>query len=93
MNGAYHAPGDFYTRRTVNAQVQANWYTAVCKVVQERKMSGVYWWSVYFDDDPATAPDDKKDSRLDFAGRPKSEKAIRACFTSDYAGPGKAASQ
>ncbi|GGJ19567.1 glycoside hydrolase family 113 [Streptomyces brasiliensis] len=90
MNGAYHAPGDFYTKRAVNPKVQATWYTAVCQVVQERRMSGVYWWSIYFDDNPNKAPDDKKQSRLDFAGRPQSEKAIKACFTSDYAGPGTA---
>ncbi|MET8634966.1 glycoside hydrolase family 113 [Streptomyces sp. NPDC004096] len=90
MNGAYHAPGDFYVKRAVNTKVQANWYTAVCKVVQERKMSGVYWWSIYFDDDPNTKPDDKVASRLDFAGRSLSEKAIKSCFTSDYAGPGTA---
>ncbi|MFI9613133.1 glycoside hydrolase family 113 [Streptomyces sp. NPDC052023] len=88
MNGAYRAPGDFYTKRTVNPEVQANWYTAVCQVVQERQMSGVYWWSVYFDDNPNDKPDDKKQSRLDFAGRPLTEKAIKSCFTSDYAGPG-----
>lgn len=70
MNGAYHAPGDFYTKRAVNPTVQANWYEAVCQVVQERQMSGVYWWSIYFDDDPNTKPDDKIASRLDFAGRP-----------------------
>jgi hypothetical protein len=88
MNGAYHSPGNFYAKRAVNLQVQANWYTAVCKVVQERKMSGVYWWSIYFDTDPNVKPDDKIASRLDFAGRPLSEKAIKSCFTSDYAGPG-----
>jgi hypothetical protein len=88
MKGAYHAPGDFTTKRAVAPQVQATWYTAVCQVVQERRMSGVYWWSIYFDDDPNTAPDDKVASRLDFAGRPLTEKAIEACFTSDYAGPG-----
>jgi hypothetical protein len=88
MNGAYHSPGNFYAKRAVNLKVQANWYTAVCKVVQERKMSGVYWWSIYFDTDPNVKPDDKVASRLDFAGRPLSEKAIKSCFTSDYAGPG-----
>lgn len=88
MNGAYHAPGDFTTKRAVNPQVQANWYKAVCRVVQERRMSGVYWWSIYFDDDPNDAPDDKVASRLDFAGRPLTEKAVKSCFTSDYAGPG-----
>ncbi|RZB18071.1 hypothetical protein StrepF001_17850 [Streptomyces sp. F001] len=88
MDGAYHAPGDFYTKRAVNPTVQANWYTAVCRVVQERQMQGVYWWSIWFDDDPNTKPDDKVASRLDFAGRPLTEKAIKSCFTSDYAGPG-----
>jgi hypothetical protein len=90
MKGAYHAPGDFYTRRAVNTQVQANWYKAVCQVVQDRQMQGIYWWSLWFDDDPNTKPDDKVASRLDFAGRPLSEKAIKSCFTSDYAGPGTA---
>ncbi|KUJ51320.1 hypothetical protein PV336_20045 [Streptomyces sp. MI02-2A] len=90
MNGAYHAPGDFYVKRAVNPQVQANWYNAVCQVVQDRKMQGIYWWSLWFDDDPNTKPDDKVASRLDFAGRPLSERAIKSCFTSDYAGPGTA---
>lgn len=88
MNGAYHSPGNFYAKRTVNLKVQANWYTAVCQVVRERQMSGVYWWSIYFDTNPNVKPDDKVASRLDFAGRPLSEKAIKSCFTSDYAGPG-----
>ncbi|WP_406159681.1 hypothetical protein OG806_28990 [Streptomyces sp. NBC_00882] len=88
MKGAYHAPGDFYARRALNPKVQANWYKAVCEVVQDRKMQGIYWWSLWFDDDPTTKPDDKVASRLDFAGRPLSEKAITSCFTSDYAGPG-----
>ncbi|MBD0839131.1 hypothetical protein ICC28_10520 [Streptomyces sp. TRM68416] len=88
MNGAYHAPGDFYTKNAVNPKVQANWYKAACQVVQERKMQGVYWWSIWFDDDPNDAPDDKVASRLDFAGRPLTEKAIKSCFNSAYAGPG-----
>ncbi|MER6978228.1 glycoside hydrolase family 113 [Streptomyces carpinensis] len=88
MNGAYHAPGDFYVKRTVNPQVQANWYKAVCEVVQDRQMQGIYWWSLWFDDDPNTRPDDKVASRLDFAGRPLTEKAIKTCFGSGYAGPG-----
>lgn len=89
MNGAYHAPGDFYNKRAVNEDVQANWYQAVCKVVVGRTMEGVYWWSLNFDDDPYAAPDEGI-SRLNFAGRPKSEKAIRDCFGSAYAGPGNA---
>ncbi|WP_234377123.1 hypothetical protein [Streptomyces sp. TP-A0356] len=91
MDGAYHAPGDFYARRTVNPTVQANWYKAACQVVQERRMTGVYWWSIWFDDDPNTPPDDKTASRLDFAGRTQSEQAIKACFSSGYTGPGNTA--
>lgn len=87
MDGAYYAPGDFYARRKLNPTVQANWYKAVCQVVRERKMTGVYWWSVTFDADPKAAPKEH-DSRLNFAGRPDSEREIRACFGSDYAGPG-----
>ncbi|WAL73010.1 hypothetical protein OU787_16755 [Kitasatospora sp. YST-16] len=93
MDGAYRAPGDFTTKRAVNTKVQATWYTAVCQVVQERKMSGVYWWSIYFDSDPNTAPDDNVASRLDFAGRPETEQAVKDCFTSGYAGPGTAATR
>ncbi|MEV6728714.1 MULTISPECIES: glycoside hydrolase family 113 [unclassified Streptomyces] len=87
MDGAYHAPGDFYARRKLNPAVQANWYKAVCQVVRERKMTGLYWWSVSFDADPKAAPKEE-DSRLNFAGRPDSEREIRSCFGSDYAGPG-----
>ncbi|MET9961807.1 hypothetical protein ABZ128_22610 [Streptomyces sp. NPDC006326] len=89
MDGAYQAPGDFYTKRRVNPAVQANWYKAVCEVVRERKMAGVYWWSVSFGADPKAAPQEH-DSRLNFAGRPDSEREIRACFGSDYPGPGTA---
>ncbi|MET9883629.1 hypothetical protein ABZZ20_10860 [Streptomyces sp. NPDC006430] len=87
MDGAYQAPGDFYTKRRLNPTVQANWYKAVCQVVRERKMVGVYWWSVYFDSDPTVAPK-AEESRFNFAGRPDTEREIRSCFGSDYAGPG-----
>ncbi|MGW2813885.1 glycoside hydrolase family 113 [Streptomyces sp. NPDC001415] len=89
MTGAYHAPGDFYVKRALNTEVQANWYTAVCRVVQERKMKGVYWWSLYFDDNPFAKRGDEA-SRMHFAGRPKTEQAIKDCFGSGYAGPGNA---
>ncbi|MGW6689076.1 glycoside hydrolase family 113 [Streptomyces sp. NPDC054961] len=89
MDGAYPAPGDFSTKRAVNEDVQANWYQAVCKVVVDRTMEGVYWWSLNFDDDPYAAPAERI-SRLNFAGRPKTERAIRDCFGSAYAGPGGA---
>jgi hypothetical protein len=87
MRGAYAAPGDFSSRSTVDPQVQANWYTAVCQVVRQRRMSGVYWWFVNFDDQ-LSKPSDA--SLLDFTGRTATERAVRACFGSGYAGPGAA---
>ncbi|UGQ09435.1 hypothetical protein LO772_21110 [Yinghuangia sp. ASG 101] len=79
QNGAFAAPGDFYRYGTVNARVQATWYTAVCQVVKQRQMAGVYWWSVNFHDDPTTPPT-SANSRLDFAARPATEQAVRGCF-------------
>ncbi|MBV9023681.1 MAG: hypothetical protein JO362_07775 [Streptomycetaceae bacterium] len=89
MDGAYAAPGDFSTMRPGNSEVQANWYTAVCHVVQQRHMGGVYWWFLPFISNPFAAPNNT-DSRLDFASRPHTEAAIRSCFASPgrYPGPG-----
>ncbi|KPI08036.1 hypothetical protein OK074_3804 [Actinobacteria bacterium OK074] len=56
MDGAYAKPGDCTSRRTVNTHVQAAWYTAACEVVRERRMKGVYFWSLSFASTPtATA--------------------------------------
>ncbi|MGW2867048.1 glycoside hydrolase family 113 [Kitasatospora sp. NPDC001225] len=83
QKGAYKTPGDFYTKRELNEAVQAAWFTAVCQVAQERKLGGVYFWSLYFGIDP-TLPTDQDTPRMDFAGRPASEQAIRTCFAQSY---------
>ncbi|MGK4585138.1 glycoside hydrolase family 113 [Kitasatospora sp. HPMI-4] len=82
-NGAYRSPGDFYRYGRVNPQVQATWYTAVCQVVRERRLGGVYWWSVNFHTNPSIPPADDH-SRLDFAGRPATEQAVKSCFSQSY---------
>ncbi|MGW3072813.1 MULTISPECIES: glycoside hydrolase family 113 [unclassified Kitasatospora] len=83
QKGAYKTPGDFYTKRELNEPVQAAWFTAVCQVAQERKLGGVYFWSLYFGIDP-TLPTNQDTPRMDFAGRPASEQAIRTCFAQTY---------
>ncbi|MFG2911700.1 glycoside hydrolase family 113 [Kitasatospora sp. NPDC048298] len=83
QKGAYKTPGDFYTKRELNEPVQAAWFTAVCQVAQERKLGGVYFWSLYFGIDP-TLPTNQDTPRMDFAGRPASEQAIRTCFAQSY---------
>lgn len=91
QNGAFEAPGDFYRYGPVNPTVQATWYTAVCQVVKQRQMAGIYWWSINFHDDPLTPPTNGN-SRLDFAGRPATEKAVRDCFSGATAPPPPTAS-
>ncbi|MFD4655045.1 hypothetical protein ACFWP2_05365 [Kitasatospora sp. NPDC058444] len=83
QKGAYKTPGDFYTKRELNEAVQAAWFTAVCQVAQERRLGGVYFWSLYFGIDP-TLPTNQDTPRMDFAGRPASEQAIRSCFAQSY---------
>ncbi|MEU1504991.1 hypothetical protein [Kitasatospora sp. NPDC005748] len=90
QKGAYKTPGDFYTKRELNEPVQATWFTAVCQVAQERKLAGLYFWSLYFGIDP-TLPTNQDTPRMDFAGRPASEQAIRDCFAQTYAVPEGAA--
>jgi hypothetical protein len=82
-DGAYSAPYGSYDNRPLNPKVQANWFTAVCDVVRQRHISGVYWWAVPFSANPF-APPRPNASRLDFAGRPQTEQTIRTCFTSAY---------
>lgn len=79
QHGAYRAPGDFYNRRRYDEQVQANWFTAVCHVVKQHHMRGVYWWALRFSTDPKEIKP-KDDTRFGFANRPKTEHAIRSCF-------------
>ncbi|MEU6234161.1 hypothetical protein [Kitasatospora sp. NPDC047058] len=86
QKGAYKTPGDFYTKRELNEPVQATWFTAVCQVAQERKLAGIYFWSLYFGIDP-TLPTNQDTPRMDFAGRPASEEAIRKCFAQTYEVP------
>ncbi|MFD9125814.1 glycoside hydrolase family 113 [Kitasatospora sp. NPDC059571] len=86
QEGAYKKPGDFYAKRALNEAVQANWYQAVCQVAQQRKLAGVYFWSAYFGTDPNKKAD-QDTPRMEFAGRPDSEKAIRDCFAGSYQVP------
>lgn len=79
--GAYSDPGAWIgtANSPIDAQVQANWFQAVCQAVQvERVEGGLYWWEVNFDADPAD-PAPFESDRLTFLGRP-AEQVIRSCF-------------
>ncbi|MFI5532762.1 glycoside hydrolase family 113 [Kitasatospora sp. NPDC051853] len=83
QQGAYQTPGDHYTVRAANDKAQPTWFTAVCQVAAERKLGGAYFWSTYFGTDPYKAANEKT-PRMEFAGRPSSEQAIRDCFSTTY---------
>jgi hypothetical protein len=85
--GAYDSPGNFYVDNPPDPHVQVNWYTAVCTVVGQRHMAGMYVWSLDFNATPDRPP--KDESPLDFLGRPLSEQALRACFSSGGAAGGR----
>jgi len=79
--GAYQSPAAWLGTTTdpIDAQVQANWYQAVCQAVAALNVGGgIYWWEVGFDADPAD-PAPYESDRLTFLGRP-AEQVIRSCF-------------
>ncbi len=79
--GAYQSPGAWIgtVNSPIDAQVQANWYQAVCNAVAaENVQGGIYWWEVNFDADPAN-PIPFESDRLTFLGRPAAQ-VIQSCF-------------
>jgi hypothetical protein len=79
--GAYQSPAAWLGTTTdpIDAQVQVNWYQAVCQAVAAENVGGgIYWWEVGFDADPAD-PAPYESDRLTFLGRP-AEQVIRSCF-------------
>ena len=81
VGGAYRSPGAWLgtTSDPIDAQVQANWYQAVCQAVAAENVGGgMYWWEVGFDANPAD-PAPYESDRLTFLGRP-AEQVVRNCF-------------
>lgn len=76
-NGAYKRPWEWDddSMRLV-PEIQRRWFTAACAAMKQKRMAGIYFWKIDFDQekfDPATAPP------THFVGRP-GEEAIRQCF-------------
>jgi hypothetical protein len=51
--GAYHNPGALGAPGAQSEQVQVNWFTAACAMVQRHHMRGVFFWKVDLTDYPA----------------------------------------
>jgi Glycoside Hydrolase Family 113 len=84
QDGAYPTPDRFHPGNAYSPQVQANWYKAACIVTRERDMAGLYVWSLAFNSDLGKPTPPSSASPFAFAGRPQSERALRACFSSSY---------
>jgi hypothetical protein len=74
--GAYHDPW-VWTGHTgpLDPAIQANWYQAACAAVTAEHMSGLYFWSMPLDSDPANP----YPSLVGWEGNPASIAAIQSC--------------
>ena len=73
-SGSYADPAALAGRGRLDQNVQANWFTAACKVVRKYDMRGVFFWKVDLSDNP-----DHPTSALSvFEGR-KGAAAIASC--------------
>ncbi|MGD0394449.1 MAG: pentapeptide repeat-containing protein [Acidimicrobiales bacterium] len=80
LDGSYADPNvDPSPGETFNQTIQANWFTAACQFVKERKIAGLYFWGpwLYYNSGKLmTKPDPTQPSEL----QPAAQAAIRKCF-------------
>jgi hypothetical protein len=82
QKGAYAHPWA-QTNDPFDFEVQRRWYAAVCAVVRERHMRGVYFWALEFHQDfTLNSPD--VSNAFSVVNRP-AENEIRACFNAGSA--------
>jgi hypothetical protein len=74
--GAYQRPARWFVVTAPDPQVQANWITAACDVVEQYHMRGLFFFNVNLTDNPKSWPK----SAVTFMGKPLSERAIRGCL-------------
>lgn len=80
-SGAYAEPSNYWSDGVENPNIQPRWYSAACQVARQRKSTGIYFWVLSFDADVTRQDFQAHPGRLDFAGFPLAESAIRTCFT------------
>jgi hypothetical protein len=79
QDGAYHHPASWGNKSVaLNLTVQRNWYEAVCRSAESRKLAGLYFWNVRMHHDPGSE-DPKQADRLTFVDRP-AESVLRNCY-------------
>ncbi len=76
--GSYAHPQSWTGSRDWDFGLQARWYQAMCTVVRERHMAGLYFWDIDFNQN-VWRPSPHSDPPLSFIGR-QGALAVRSCF-------------
>jgi hypothetical protein len=76
--GSYAHPQAWTDSRSWDFDVQAKWFRAMCTVVRERHMAGIYFWDIDFNQN-VRSPHPGTDPPLSFIGR-RAADAARNCF-------------
>ncbi len=76
--GSYAHPHTWTDSRDWNFAVQAKWFSAMCTVVRQRHMAGIYFWDIDFNQN-VRRPSPDSDPPLSFIGRVAAD-AARNCF-------------
>jgi Glycoside Hydrolase Family 113 len=76
--GSYAHPQEWTGSRDWNFAVQAKWFRAMCAVVHQRHMVGIYFWDIDFNQN-VRRPSPDSDPPLSFIGR-QAAGAARNCF-------------
>jgi len=76
--GSYAHPQSWTGSRERDFGLQARWYQAMCTVVRERHMAGLYFWDIDFNQN-VWQPSPQSDPPLSFIGR-QGALAVRSCF-------------
>lgn len=76
--GSYAHPQQWTGSRDWDFAVQAKWYQAMCTVVRQLHMAGLYFWDIDFNQN-VRWPSPESDPPLSFLGR-QGALAVRSCF-------------
>jgi hypothetical protein len=77
-SGVHPHPQSWTASREWDFGLQARWFEAMCTVVRERHMAGLYFWDIDFNQN-VWQPSPQSDPPLSFIGR-QGALAVRSCF-------------
>lgn len=76
--GAYERPWQPRVGGEIKTEIQQTWFDAICDLMWDRNLAGVYFWMINMDIDPKELVP-TKESPMDFAGGPAAQN-MSNCF-------------